>query len=62
SFDFFQNEVTSLKRSERGGRSRKDWRGYSFVYGDKRGNWMMERIEAAHDGRQLGFENEDKDL
>ncbi|GKB81955.1 hypothetical protein Tco_0948850 [Tanacetum coccineum] len=25
SFDFFQNEVTSLKRSERGGRSRKDW-------------------------------------
>ncbi|GJX85951.1 splicing factor [Tanacetum coccineum] len=30
------------------------WRGYSFVYGDKRENWMMEKIEAAHDGRQLG--------
>ncbi|GKA48142.1 hypothetical protein Tco_0741100, partial [Tanacetum coccineum] len=37
-------------------------RGYSFVYGDKRENWMMEKIEAAHDGRQLGFENEDREM
>ncbi|GJV99558.1 RNA-directed DNA polymerase, eukaryota, reverse transcriptase zinc-binding domain protein [Tanacetum coccineum] len=35
---------------------------YSFVYGDKRGKLDDGEDRTAHDGRRLGFENEDREI